>query len=91
MVDENKNGIPDELEKLAKSLWKSKTMWLSSLLGLTMVIEEYSDFLPEQVVHYAGAASAVLIMVFRAKAHGTVVKAKKKLSTPAEPETKPEE
>ena len=75
MPDENNNGIPDGLEHLAGSLWKSRTMWLASIMGLLAVVQDYAEFLPEKYVHYAAALSAVLFALFRVQAQAPAKRA----------------
>lgn len=86
MPDENNNGIPDGLEHLAGSLWKSRTMWLASIMGLLAVVQDYAEFLPEKYVHYAAAASAVLFALFRVQAQAPAKRALESVKSAASSE-----
>ena len=59
------DDIEKAVEKKARSLWASRTIWVSSLIGLLLLAQEYADVLPENYVRYAAMAAGVLTVAFR--------------------------
>lgn len=55
------------LEQRTSSLWASRTVWLSTFIGLCMLVQEFPDLVSPVWSQRAAAAAAVLTLLCRAQ------------------------